>query len=265
MLDGVLSSEGIRMPRCKVGVQLHPQATSTGALLAAASAVDEAGFDSLWTWDHFFPLYGDEDANHFEGLTLLTAFAMATDRVQLGNLVLCASYRNPHLVADMVRTIDHLSGGRVVLGIGAGWFQRDYDEYEYPFGTGGGRLRDLEADLYRIGKRVERLTPPPVGELPLLIGGGGEQVTLRLTAQHADIWNGMGEPEVIAHKNQVLDTWCERVGRDPADIERSVLINDRQADRLDDYLEAGAQHLMIGCADPFDLGPALALLEAAQA
>jgi len=252
------------MSRCKVGVQLHPQATSTAALLSAATAVDEAGFDSLWTWDHFFPLYGDEDAPHFEGMTLLTAFAMATSQVQLGNLVLSASYRNPHLVADMVRTIDHLSGGRAVLGIGAGWFQRDYDEYEFPFGTGGGRLRDLEADLYRIGKRRRQLTPPPLGELPLLIGGGGEQVTLRLVAQHADIWNGIGEPEFIAHKNQVLDRWCERLGRDPAEIERSVLITDRQVDRLDEYLEAGAQHLMVGCADPFDLEPALALLAAAR-
>ena len=253
------------MARCKVGVQLHPQATTTDALRAAARAVDQAGFDSLWTWDHFFPLYGDDDAAHFEGMTLLTAFALETSRVQIGNLVTCASYRNPHLVADMARTIDHLSGGRTVLGIGAGWFQRDYDEYEYPFGTGGGRLRDLEADLYRIGRRLSQLRPPPVGELPLLIGGGGERVTLRLTAEHADMWNGMGDPEVIAHKNRVLDEWCERLGRDPAEIERSVLINDRQALALDDYLEAGVQHLMIGCADPFDLDPALALLEAARA
>ncbi len=253
------------MARCKVGVQLHPQATTTEALRAAARAVDGAGFDSLWTWDHFFPLYGEDDAAHFEGMTLLTAFALETSRVQIGNLVTCASYRNPHLVADMVRTIDHLSGGRTVLGIGAGWFQRDYDEYEYPFGTGGGRLRDLEADLFRIDQRLARLQPPPVGTLPLLIGGGGERVTLRLTAQHADIWNGMGDPEVIAHKNRVLDEWCERVGRDPAEIERSVLINDRQALELEGYLEAGVQHLMIGCADPFDLEPALALLEAARA
>ncbi|MFP4311956.1 MAG: LLM class F420-dependent oxidoreductase [Nitriliruptoraceae bacterium] len=253
------------MARCKVGVQLHPQATTTEALVAAARAVDELGFDSLWTWDHFFPLYGDEDAAHFEGLTLLTAFAMATERVTIGNLVTCSSYRNPHLVADMARTIDHLSGGRVVLGIGAGWFQRDYDEYEIAFGTGGGRLRDLEADLYRIRRRLDRLTPPPKGDLPIMIGGGGEKVTLRLVAEHATMWNGIAEPEVLAHKNRVLDDWCERLGRDPAEIERTALINDRDADRLDEYLEAGIQHLMVGCADPFDLGLAKALLAAAQA
>ncbi len=253
------------MARCKVGVQLHPQSTTTEALVATARAVDQLGFDSLWTWDHFFPLYGDEDAAHFEGLTLLTAFAMATERVTIGNLVTCTSYRNPHLLADMARTIDHLSGGRVVLGIGAGWFQRDYDEYEVAFGTGGGRLRDLEADLYRIRRRLDRLTPPPKGDLPLMIGGGGEKVTLRLVAEHATMWNGMGDPEVLAHKNQVLDSWCERLGRDPAEIERTALINDRQAERFEEYLEAGVTHLMLGCADPFDLGPAKALLEAARA
>ena len=252
------------MARCKVGVQLHPQATTTEALVDAARRVDEAGFDSVWTWDHFFPLYGEPDAAHFEGLTLLTAFACATSRVTVGNLVTCTSYRNPHLLADMIRTIDHLSGGRAVLGIGAGWFQRDYDEYEFPFGTGGGRLRDLEADLFRIRKRLAALNPPPKGDLPLMIGGGGEQVTLRLTAQYADQWNGIAEPEVLAHKNAVLDTWCERLGRDPAEIERTSLIGEQHIDRLDEFLEAGITHLMVGCADPFDLGPAEALLAAAR-
>ena len=252
------------MARCKVGVQLEPQATTTEALVDAARRVDEAGFDSVWTWDHFFPLYGDPDAAHFEGLTLLAAFAGATSRVTIGNLVTCSSYRNPHLLADMIRTIDHLSGGRAVLGIGAGWFQRDYDEYEFPFGTGGGRLRDLEADLFRIRKRLAALNPPPKGDLPLMIGGGGEQVTLRLTAQYADQWNGIGEPEVLAHKNAVLDTWCERLGRDPAEIERTALIGERHIEQLDAFLEAGITHLMVGCADPFDLGPAEELLAAAR-
>ncbi len=253
------------MARCKVGVQLHPQATTTAALLDAARRVDEAGFDSLWTWDHFFPLYGDADAAHFEGVTLLTAFAVVTEQVQLGNLVASTSYRNPHLLADMVRTIDHLSGGRAVLGIGAGWFQRDYEEYEFPYGTGAARLRDLEADLFRIRKRLAALTPPPAGALPLLIGGGGEKVTLRLTATYADIWNGIGEPELMGHKNAVLDRWCAELGRDPAEIERSVLISAEQAQRWEEYVEVGVDHLMVGCADPFDLEPALRLLEATRA
>jgi probable F420-dependent oxidoreductase len=252
------------MNRCKVGVQLHPQATTVSALRAAAREVDAAGFDSLWTWDHFFPLTGDPDAEHFEGWTLLTAFAADTSHVQLGHLVTCSSYRNPHLLADMARTVDHISGGRAVLGIGSGWFQRDYDEYEVAFGTAGGRLRDLEADLYRIRRRLERLNPPPVGDLPLLIGGGGEQVTLRVVAEHASMWNGFGPPERYAHKNRVLDEWCERVGRDPAAIERTVLIRDDEVDALDAFLDAGAQHVMVGCGDPFDLGPALRLLDRAR-
>jgi probable F420-dependent oxidoreductase len=250
--------------RCKVGVQLQPQATTMDELRRVAREVEDAGFDSLWTWDHFFPLYGDEDAAHFEGWTLLTAFAADTDRVQLGHLVTCNSYRNPHLLADMARTVDHISGGRAVLGIGSGWFERDYDEYEVAFGTGGARLRDLEASLYRIEKRLAKLTPPPVGDLPLLIGGGGEQVTLRLVAEHADMWNGFAPAETFAHKNAVLDRWCERVGRDPAAIERTVLVGAEEVDDLDAYLEAGAQHVMVGCGAPFDLGPALRLLDAAR-
>ncbi|MEX2550482.1 MAG: LLM class F420-dependent oxidoreductase [Nitriliruptoraceae bacterium] len=252
------------MVRCKVGVQLHPQATTTDALRAAARAVEEAGFDSLWTWDHFFPLYGDPDAAHFEAWTLLSAFAVETSRVQLGLLVSAASYRNPHLLADMARTVDHLSHGRAVLGIGAGWFERDYTEYEFPFGTGGGRLRDLEGALHRISRRLDRLVPPPAGDLPLLIGGGGETVTLRIVAERADIWNGIGPPELIAHKNAVLDRWCADVDRDPAEIERSVLIKAEQTHLLDDYLEAGVDHLMVECGDPFDLGPAEALLAAVR-
>lgn len=247
------------MARCKVGVQLHPQATTTEALRAAARAVDGAGFDSLWTWDHFFPLYGEDDAAHFEGMTLLTAFALDTTRVQIGNLVTCASYRNPHLVADMVRTIDHLSGGRTVLGIGAGWFQRDYDEYEYPFGTPGGRLHDLEGDLYRIRRRLDRLTPGPVGPLPILVGGGGEKVTLRIVARFADIWNGYGPPEDFARRNTILDEWCARVGREPSAIERTVHVGVHELELIGAYREAGAQHIIVRLEDPFDLDPVLAI------
>jgi probable F420-dependent oxidoreductase len=250
--------------RCKVGVQLHPQDTTVDALRDAVRRIEEAGFDSVWTWDHFFPLYGDADAPHFEGWTLLTAFAADTSRIQLGHLVTCAGYRNPHLLADMARTVDHISGGRAVLGLGSGWFQRDYDEYEFPFGTAGGRLRDLEAYLYKVQQRLKKLTPPPVGPLPLLIGGGGERVTLRLVAEHADIWNGFGPLERYAEKNRILDTWCERLGRDPAAIERSVLIGADATDQLDAFLEAGAQHVMVSCKDPFELDAQLAVLDAAR-
>jgi len=153
----------------------------------------------------------------------------------------------------MARTIDHLSGGRFVLGIGAGWFERDYREYGYPFGTAASRLADLERNLSVITDRLGRLRPPPVGDLPVLVGGGGERVTLRLVAEHADAWNGFGPPEVYARKGRVLDDWCARVGRDPAQVERTVCIRPEEVDRWEAYRHAGAQHLIVMVGAPFDL------------
>lgn len=237
----------------KVGVQLQPQGTTVGDLRAAWQAADALGVDSIWLWDHFFPLYGPGDAAHFEGWTLLSAMAVDTRHAQLGLLVGCNSYRNPELVADMARTVDHLSGGRACLGLGAGWFARDYEEYGYEFGTAASRLADLEAALPRVRARLEQLQPRPVGPLPILIGGAGEKVTLRLTAQHADAWNTFGPPENFAHKSAVLDEWCAKVGRDPAAIERTIAIGPGDIDQWESFVEAGATHLIVMTGDPFDL------------
>ncbi len=253
------------MQRCKVGVQLHPQATTIAQLRATAREIDAAGFASLWVWDHFFPLYGDAP-DHFEAWTLLAMFAADTTRVELGTLVTSVGYRNPHLLADMARTVDHVSGGRAVLGIGAGWFRPDYDAYELPFPTTGARLRDLEVALYRIEARLAKLAPPAIGDLDILVGGGGEQVTLRIVAEHATRWNGFGPLETWAHKNRVLDAWCERLGRDPAEIERTALVSADEVagrDDLDAWIEAGATHLILSCGPPFELGPARDLLASA--
>jgi alkanesulfonate monooxygenase SsuD/methylene tetrahydromethanopterin reductase-like flavin-dependent oxidoreductase (luciferase family) len=138
-----------------------------------------------------------------------------TSRAQIGALVTCNSYRNPEYLADAHRTIDHISGGRVILGIGAGWFRRDYDEYGYEFGDAPARLRALRESLPRIRARLGKLNPPPIGRLPILIGGGGEKVTLRLVAQHADMWHGFGDAERFRHKNGVLEEHCAAWGAIP--------------------------------------------------
>ena len=249
------------MTKLQIGVQLHPQATTVANLRAAAKAADEMGVDSIWVWDHFYPLYGDPDASHFEAYTLLAALAADTANARLGALVTCNSYRNPQLLADMARTIDHISDGRFTLGIGSGWFERDYTEYGYAFGTAIGRLHRLRDDLPVIKERLAKLTPPPVGPLPLLIGGSGEKVTLRLVAEHADAWNTFGPPEHFAAKSRILDEWCERVGRDPKAIERTVAINPNEADQGEAYAKVGADHVIVMTGDPFDLD-AVARLQA---
>lgn len=238
----------------KIGVQLQPQATSTDALRDAWRRADALGVDSIWVWDHFFPLFGDPDATHFEAYTLLAAMAVETSRAQIGAMVTCNSYRNPNLLADMARTIDHLSGGRFVLGIGSGWFERDYVEYGYEFGTAIGRLHHLRDALPVIADRLGRLNPGPVnGHIPLLIGGSGEKVTLRLVAEHADMLNTFGPVDNFARKSAVLDEWCERAGRDPRAIDRTVFIDNGVMPDVAAYAAAGADQLILGVDDPFDL------------
>jgi probable F420-dependent oxidoreductase len=249
----------------KIGVQLQPQGTSMADLRAAWEQADAMGVDSLWTWDHFYPLFGDPDAMHFEGYSLLAAMAATTKQAQLGAMVTCNSYRNPQLLADMARTIDHISGGRFVLGIGSGWFERDYNEYGYEFGTAPGRLKALGQALPIIKERIAKLNPPPLGPLPILIGGGGEKVTLRLVARHAQMWNGFGTPDELAAKNAIIDDWCKVEGTDPTKIERTTLVQADPDLDLDAYRQAGIQHLIVGMTTPFDLSAVEKVLGRARA
>ncbi len=246
----------------KVGVQLHPQVGTVDELRTAWKAADAMGADSIWIWDHFFPLYGDPDANHYEAYTLLAAMAVDTEHAHFGALVTCNSYRNPQLLADMARTIDLLSHGRFILGIGSGWFERDYTEYGYEFGTAPGRLKDLAAALPQIEERLGALVPPPAGDVPILIGGSGEKVTLRLVAKHADAWNTFGPPENFAAKNRILDEWCEKEGRKPTEVERTVAIQPDEVGNIDAYLAAGVEHFIVMVGAPYDLAPLEALIAA---
>jgi len=249
----------------KVGVQLHPQATSVAALRQAWKAADALEVDSIWVWDHFYPLYGDPEATHFEAYSLLAAMAVDTSHAQIGALVTCNTYRNPQLLADMSRTIDHLSEGRFILGIGSGWFERDYTEYGYEFGTAIERLHLLRDALPVIKDRLGKLNPAPVGALPILIGGAGEKVTLKLVATYADAWNSFGPPENFAAKNAILDQWCAEVGRDPKAIERTVAIGAGEVDTWEAFVEAGADHIIVMTGDPFDLDAVATLREATKA
>jgi len=243
------------MAAFRVGVHLRPQHTSVDAMRAAWREADAMGVDSITIWDHFFPLSGDADGTHFECWSLLAAMAVETRRAQIGAIVSAIAYRNPDLLADMARTVDHLSDGRLILGVGAGNSERDHAEYGFEYGTPGERLKVLWSGLERIKARLERLNPPPKGQLPILIGGGGEQVTLRLVAKYADMSNTPGSPDVVRHKNQVIDDWCTRLGRNPAEIERTTNVPVSAVDGIEAYVEAGAQRLQIQLDHPFGLAP----------
>ncbi len=247
----------------RIAVQLAPQHVSYQTIRDTVLRIEEMGADIVFNWDHFFPLSGDPDGLHYESWTMLAAWAEQTERIEFGALVNCNSYRNADLQADMARTVDHISAkdgvGRFIFGTGSGWFERDYTEYGYEFGTAGSRLDDLAAAMPRIEARWEKLNPRPTRDIPVLIGGAGERKTLKIVARHADIWHSFVGPDDLPRKLDVLARHADEVGRDVADIEiSSKLGRGGDIDRADALYDLGARVFTVGLPGP-DYG-----LEAAE-
>ena len=223
----------------RFGVCLPQHGSTWSEVVAAARACDRLGYDSIWAIDHFF---GIPDATRpiFEGWTELTALAALTERVRLGHLVLCVSYRNPAVLAKMAATLDHVSNGRFVLGMGAGWHQQEYHAYGFPFPPIGTRLKELDEALtilrkmwteepasffgehFHVEEAYCRPRPVQSPHPPILVGGTGERVLLRIVAEHATIWNNLGwAHRDLPHKLDVLRAHCEAAKRDFDAIEIS--------------------------------------------
>jgi alkanesulfonate monooxygenase SsuD/methylene tetrahydromethanopterin reductase-like flavin-dependent oxidoreductase (luciferase family) len=226
------------MTDTKYGILLWNQATDWPAYAATVRRLEELGYEHLWAWDHLYAIFGDPYQPIFEGWSLLNAWARETEKTHLGLLVGANTFRNPGLVAKIVATLDHVSDGRAILGIGGAWMELEHTAHGIDFGSGfGQRLDWMDESVSAIralldGKEVTsepgghynfdhlRHQPPPVQpHLPIMIGGSGEKKTLRSVARYADMWNAMGPIEVMRHKIEVLRRHCDDVGRDPSQIE----------------------------------------------
>jgi len=227
-------------PPLKLGICLWNQALEWSDVLETARLVEDLGYDHLWIWDHLLSIYGEPDQPVFEAWTTLAALAASTERLQLGPLVTANTFRSPALLAKIVATVDHISGGRAILGIGGGWFEQEHRAHAIDFGSGfGERLDRLDEAVGLIrsllaGEEVTsdgpyypveglRHVPRPVrGSVPVLVGGRGKNKTLRTVARHADMWNAYGTPAQLVEHDEVLRDHCAAVGRDHREIERSV-------------------------------------------
>jgi alkanesulfonate monooxygenase SsuD/methylene tetrahydromethanopterin reductase-like flavin-dependent oxidoreductase (luciferase family) len=226
------------MTDLKTGILLWSQAATWPEMLDAAQRVDRLGYDHLWTWDHIYAIFGDPYQPIVEGWTTLAAWAMATERTRLGLLVGANTFRNPGLVAKTAATLDHISGGRAILGIGGAWMEPEHRAHGLDFGTGFGQRLDwldeatgamralldggsvTSAPGGRYAFDDLRHQPVPIQpRLPIMIGGSGEKKTLRTVAKYADMWNAMGPYELMKHKVDVLGEHCAAVGRDIKEIE----------------------------------------------
>lgn len=284
----------------KFGVHTGLQNTSIDELRELWQRIEASEFEWISIWDHFYAADQSGSASCLEAVTAHTALAETTERVLCGSLVYSISYRHPAVLANAMATLDQIANGRVVLGLGAGWHQVEYDAYGIPFPPAPVRLRQLDEGIQCIrGLLTEPVTnfhgeffdltearcePKPVqARLPIWIGGGGEKVTLRIAARHADGWNiAFVAPDVFAHKASVLAEHCAREERDPTSIIKAVNIGlasseedldaqfgggfaefvrpgvlmgstQEMVDRIGEYVGAGAEWVIIARRAPFDI------------
>lgn len=282
----------------RFGVHTGLQHTNTAELRELWSRIETLGFDWISIWDHFYAADATGDPHCLEAITSHTALAMSTSRVTCGSLVYSAGYRHPAVLANAIATMDQLAGGRIVLGLGGGWLQNEYDAYGMHYGSPGERLRMLAEYIQCVRGLLtqDRTTfegefftlhdaqcePKPVqARLPIWVGGGGEKVTLRIAAQHADGWNvPFIAPDAWAHKAQVLDEHCAKAGRDAAEIVKTINVGmafteeeltrqfgpmsnyvkpgvlsgsvQEMVDKVGAYVAAGAQWVILAMRAPFD-------------
>ncbi len=294
------------MTDLRLGALCWNQYTDWPSLLEAGRRADRLGFDTLWTWDHLYPIVGSSRGPIHEGWLTLAAWAQATERIRIGLMVGANTFREPALTAKMATTLDHISGGRAILGVGGAWFEEEHVAYGLAFGDGfperlrwlGEALPIMRGMLHgerptaggpRYTTRAVRNDPPPLQErLPLLIGGGGEKVTLKLVAKYGDANNLGGGIAKVRQKEAILLRHCETVGRDPSEIERTtglgvVVIRDSReearriakeiferngrarpwedqpvgtpediAAMIAPYLDIGYRHIVAGFPSPYD-------------
>ncbi|WP_445165257.1 LLM class F420-dependent oxidoreductase [Mycolicibacterium sp. Dal123E01] len=253
----------------RVAIQIQPAETPDYATWRqAVLRAEEIGADVIFGYDHFHPPFIESivdakpvlaevqaDRNNFEGWTALASWGEITTRAELGLLVSGIGYRNPDLLADMARTVDHISGGRAILGVGAGWYEKDYTTYGFDFGTVKSRADLFDEGLLRIESRFGLLNPAPLRKIPILIGGSGPKRTLPAVARHADIWHTFLPIDSYREASARVGELAAGFGRADSDIERSTFWTGRQS--ADDYLAAGATlfHTEVRASEgTYDLG-----------
>ena len=251
----------------RIGIDISQHQLLWSELLDRVKLAEEAGFDGAWVFDHFKVLYGPADGPCFEAWTLLAALAAATSRIRLGALVTGVTYRHPSVLAAEVVTVDHVSGGRLELGIGAAWFGEEHDELGIDFPRAGERISrldeaievmtrlmteedaDFDGRYYQLRKASYWPRPVQQPHPPIWVGGGGERRTMPLAARRADMWHGFGGASALARKSRLLDRLSEEAGRDPAEIGRSTNLSlsepwDQVRRTAEQLREAGFSYLV---------------------